>query len=416
MLGGERRGHGISGQASDIPVWLAILGCTAFVALTLLNKATYKLPMIDWALGALVVAATALVILFRLRMPRSLAALLLASVAWLLPGLVLTPIYQLSGHHMAAVLFTMALWVLTGTLVYVVLAGRFAGRAVMIAATLWVLVNLAALLAYWAGVVTYEGNAFSGLFRNRNNFAMQTICVSALVVVFCRMTWWSRAILFLATFEIFASLSISGMIGQAIVLGYSAWLDAHPRRKLAVVLLALGLALITVTVDSPMKRRIDTFAAVVKSPELVRPTSSAFYRTWLYVSGVDLWLQRPWIGHGLDTARFYLRPPTERFESSEEGFYAHSNHLEILIGLGVVGWVLHYLPLIIALGMARRTNNSYAMVKMLVVLNIVLGLTVGTYIQFATIVLYCVALLLAMSEISVDRNRHRVRHITSSSA
>jgi len=361
----------------------------------LLNKAVVKPPMFEWLLAAFATASVVFVLSARLMLPKLLVLVTSAGIGWLVPGLLLTTQYEHSAHHLGTTVFAMALWALTAVVFAVAMRPAWRANVALLAGVCWIGVNFALLVAYLVGFLEYEARVFSGLFANRNNFAMQTVCVSALLVTFCRMNVLTRTLLALATAQILFSLSISGLVGQTIVLGYGAWLRASLSGK-AVVIAVLSTVLAGVYItDNPLGQRVQSFVHVFTAPELVRPNSSAFYRSWLYVEGVSLWRERPVIGHGLDTARFHLLPPTERFEEAEMGFNPHSTHLELLIGIGIVGYVAHYMPLLFALLLANKRSSYYPKLKRLLWLYFILGLTVITYLQVSMILIYLLCIHLS---------------------
>lgn len=58
---------------------------------------------------------------------------------------------------------------------------------------------------------------------------------------------------------------------------------------------------------------------------------------WIYVQmGLGQWLQRPFLGHGLDTFKYYNQQVTGAFH------YAHNNYVEMLYDFGLVGFILYY--------------------------------------------------------------------------
>lgn len=58
---------------------------------------------------------------------------------------------------------------------------------------------------------------------------------------------------------------------------------------------------------------------------------------WIYVRmGLEGWLQKPILGHGLDTFKYHNQQLTGAFH------YAHNNFVEMLYDFGLVGFILYY--------------------------------------------------------------------------
>lgn len=64
--------------------------------------------------------------------------------------------------------------------------------------------------------------------------------------------------------------------------------------------------------------------------------SSDKLRQQLIKIGIEGWMQKPVLGHGLDTYKFYNQRITGHF------YYAHNNYVELLYDLGIIGLVLYY--------------------------------------------------------------------------
>ena len=80
---------------------------------------------------------------------------------------------------------------------------------------------------------------------------------------------------------------------------------------------------------------------------------STLARMKLNEIGVDLFNSKPLFGYGIDNAKIY---GNAYFHTTE--YYLHNNFLEILANLGLVGFVIYYLPYIIILYRLVRYWNS----------------------------------------------------------
>lgn len=380
-----------------MPKWLSVLGAVSLIFLFLSNKAVHKIPHLDWGLAAVVSAGLSLVILRTLRLHVGIARVLILPLLWLLVALSTTPIYEHVNHHLHNTLFTITLTVMASSLVLTAFSVRNPGRIVFFLSALWIVANLFMLIGYLAGFVEYQ-KYFSGFFENRNSFSIQTVVAVALLITFCRPSFKVKLLVLTAFFEVLVSLSITGFISFVFVAAYSVW--KHYRSTIRVALtfaIVLGIAAL-LAFPNPFSRRVYGYAQIFIAPEKVRPGStpgaSTFYRSWLFITGIKQFAERPLLGHGVDTARFYLIPPTKRYEARDRGPYAHSNYVEILVDAGAIGCVLHYLPLIWAMWHCRISHPYRFQVRMFGYLYLLLGLTAVTYRQFSTIFLYVLVIFL----------------------
>lgn len=71
----------------------------------------------------------------------------------------------------------------------------------------------------------------------------------------------------------------------------------------------------------------------------VEKYSSTWYRMTMYHNGINAFVKQPFLGYGMSNASLY-----NVFEYVyQSGVYLHSNYLELLVDLGIVGTVLYYL-------------------------------------------------------------------------
>lgn len=85
--------------------------------------------------------------------------------------------------------------------------------------------------------------------------------------------------------------------------------------------------------------------------------------------GLKKWLDRPLLGYGVDTFKYYNQVATGHF------YYAHNNYVELLYDLGLVGFLLYYgymLKLWRSLRKSRNRNSEYKMLGMGLILQLLI--------------------------------------------
>ena len=83
--------------------------------------------------------------------------------------------------------------------------------------------------------------------------------------------------------------------------------------------------------------------------------------------GLEKWLERPVLGYGVDTFKYYNKIATGHF------YYAHNNYVELLYDLGLVGFVLYYgyiFKLWYSLRKSKNRNSEYKMLGMGLILEL----------------------------------------------
>lgn len=112
--------------------------------------------------------------------------------------------------------------------------------------------------------------------------------------------------------------------------------------------------------------------------------SSLEKRSFMIISGLEWFLNRPWLGYGIDSFRALFGNLT--------GWevYAHNNFIELLVDTGIVGLLLYYsLTVYIIVGLWKptfREKDTLALVLILyTMLSTVLDYAMVSYVQEATI-------------------------------
>ena len=87
--------------------------------------------------------------------------------------------------------------------------------------------------------------------------------------------------------------------------------------------------------------------------------SSDNLRMTLVEIGLKQWMNKPIVGYGIDTYKYYNRAVTGHF------YYAHNNYVELLYDLGIIGFILYYSCIVKILYRCKKTINICREYKLL---------------------------------------------------
>jgi O-antigen ligase len=206
-----------------------------------------------------------------------------------------------------------------------------------------------------------------------------------------------------------ASLSLKGVLFFLFVVLFPLTLQVRLRRKLLVAAVG-GLLCVGAYMAVPtMPMRLQRFAMVFTSPDELRPTESAFLRSWLIVEGLNVSMRNPAFGVGVDNARFVLIPAGGKWATSDLGIGSHSNYIEMLLNAGIIGWLLHYLPLLYIYARINGRHPYYRATTTLTALYLLLGIAMVQYNVFVTVLLYSLIIFLYLYYRDVPQRSYDAR-------
>lgn len=364
--------------------WVAESAVLVFSLLYLFNKAVVPVGGLHW-LATGVFCALALVRLARGR-ERSLILLLSACLAWHCFALLAGPWALVSTNHYDFAAKSAVLFLASALLVYYWDESRIWALALTWLLVTWLCVGGSIWVARVLGLYV-EGEFYSGFFKNRNDYAIATVILYCLYLRLVPSRTLAKALFAGPVLGlVYATGSLTGLLAFIFVFaGYLFMAVAPARRWQLVLLIVLGCALIFAA--SPgLQKKAGRVSAALFHPEQIKPDSSYAVRLFLYREGLTKFAEQPWAGYGVDNSRFLLFPPGERYS---RGLYAHSNFIETLVNTGLLGFALHYLPL---LWVVCSRGGRGAPARTFALLYLLLSLTAVTYSSFAPAFLYAAAL------------------------
>jgi O-antigen ligase len=169
------------------------------------------------------------------------------------------------------------------------------------------------------------------------------------------------------------------VVGGCVVLGvylYRSWFakDGSFARLLLISAAALPVV-VTSIITSEFWYRIDRAATALGGD--IASDNSLRERLWMIQRGVELWADRPIIGHGMQA--FSSAAEADHVFASSIGGYAHNNYIELLVATGLLGLLIYVSIYVYWLGklyflrhslMRRELFGPYAIVVAVVVITI----------------------------------------------
>ena len=184
------------------------------------------------------------------------------------------------------------------------------------------------------------------------------------------------------------------------------------RLKPRTIILLVGIAVLTVVLLSNELLSI-TFVSRIKD-SINGENASDKERLGLIQIGLEFFTDRPLFGHGLETFHFLM---------GWESGYSHNTFVEILVGLGSVGFILFHIYIVISAVLFRKAkkNKVLKLGVSLLIVYVFCEFVIVTYISFHLMLLLWLSFSIAsdvQETISTDRSGIRElpqRHSNSSS-
>jgi len=374
-----------------------IAGCI-FCISVVFNRSVFKVFYFDWVLGSfLVCLMIAFILKRRTILPKDEWMVIILPLMWIGYAILLTPFTYDIAHHRNALAQTsiitlIALFAVLALFPYRKLSVYFVRTAVLA----WTIINGIVLIFYLLGYYIPEGVVFSGVCKNRNDYAAQSVILLALFVYFAKPDRTVRLIVVSANFiMIAASLSVTGFLFSFFVFFYPIFARVSIIKKIFVILFALicfvGAALIFPQVQARLLR----FSMVFTNMDSMSQSDSGYLRAWYLIKGIPILLAHP-LGIGVDNGRQIL-PLPPLFAASvgySTGIYSHNNWLEMGFNVGFPGFILFYSPLVHIFLKIKKNHPYYEFSKMFILLYIFMGVSCVQYSTFIFLLQYILIIFL----------------------
>lgn len=197
----------------------------------------------------------------------------------------------------------------------------------------------------------YKRDQFSGIYNNRNVLGVVGVLFLCVWVVYqygkVTSGFWYLVQIPMVVLVV-ASSSVKGMIGVVLVyllFFITTWRLKITYFRLAIVFVSVVVILMSGVADNSLERLYGHLSIFTNNAER---SGSSLEREWLVENGFKLFLDNSLTGVGIHNSQFYLYSP---FRESYGGCgfpcggtYTHNNYLEILVSIGVFGFLLYYIP------------------------------------------------------------------------
>jgi O-antigen ligase len=315
---------------------------------------------------------------------------------WFAIGLMVSPFaYDLHEHLKVLVISTFYMCTSVFIAEYLIKSRINIKKYTFVMLFTWTAINLVLLGSFFLEIYEPEKHDFSGVFHDRNVFSITTLIVVAFAASHVDRTS-RRVCLYVLYFcvtvcfaMIVISKSITGILGIFVLVflycqRYSAW-----TRVFALVALCSILA-ITLLTENPISIRASRFAmAIMGDIESLNTNESAYLRLYLIKNGLDLIMQNPWFGVGLNNAKEFVVWPDRGY-----GSFLHNTYLDIFTSGGLPLLLVYYCPIVYSFTSLVRNRkqvkryldeNSYHLWKLAfscISLKLFCDLTWTTYFEY----------------------------------
>ncbi len=371
-----------------------------FIALTAILF-TYgikgKLFYINWISGFSIIAVGSLYYCLKTTVPKQVILSFMLMSSWLAYELFVTP-FAINPHIHFKYLCVTLFYITASVLIVNSLTSGEAiyAHTIFWSNFVWVIINFLFFIIYLAGLVEYA-STFSGIFHNRNQFAVvSTVLFTLLIFSYSSFYSSSKKLIFFVLIThillIISSLSLKGFIGLIIVLGVIASSKLNLLRKILVFLLLLTTILVVLRTDNMLEQRLSRVYLTVDNPEELNIGESTFTRAWLITESFKIFLQHPLTGIGLNNSHLLLIPPFKlylfdlNYIQEVSGAYSHCNYTEMLLNGGILAFLLYYGPIFWLLGKSlteeKLPKNQKDFILTLCLYKLFLDVAMVSYFDF----------------------------------
>ena len=386
----------VRGKNNWVPRHIGLFASVAFALLIIFNKSEFKIRFLDWGAGALVLVLVTFFFLTRGRVAKKELLVIAVPLLWMLYASLGTPFAFNAGHHISALAQVFILTLIASFIVISVFTDeRLASKTTLATAVIWTAISFGLFIAWYMGYLAYEKKDFSGLFGNRNAFAIQSVIIIAMMSAFVKGKKYIKIGITAVTFiMIVFSLSIKGFFFFFFVLFFPYFLHGSFQKKNAIILLGCFVITSAWAIMPNIQERITRVTMVFTAPDELRQGESAFLRAWLMSEGFKTITEKPVFGTGVDNARYTLIPPLHKARGADEGLYSHNNYIEMGINAGIPGFILFYFPLAYIFFKTKKGHPHWTTLKTFLLLYLLMGMAMVQYNNFISIILYCLIIFL----------------------
>lgn len=211
------------------------------------------------------------------------------------------------------------------------------------------------------------GHRMGDLIGNQNTYGLVFANAALVALYYFFFNNEKRHILLAVLFIFFGLSSGSKKVVFLLILGlFFLILSKYGVRKLfktivySSVSLLLGWILIYLPIFSTILERLESYLSVTGN-------TSDNIRADLIRFGLELFIENPFLGYGLNNYHLF----------HWSGVYSHNNYIEVLVSLGVIGFIVYYLIFIKGLNTLIRKRKCLKPIHFLLIFSILSSFIFG---------------------------------------
>jgi len=223
-----------------------------------------------------------------------------------------------------------------------------------------------------------DGHSFASLYSNRNTYAFMALVYLAIVInlpQYIIYKFKTISILMLLLFILITSSS-KGILGIIIIFGLYI-LKKYSFKKIIFILplffIVMGALLFNFqnSTDRLMKKidAISNFDNNYREDNIGH--DSGKIRIFLAISAIDIFLEHPLFGVGVNNGQYYLPLPAS-MKNDISSLNSQNNITEMLLNVGLLGFLMFYIPLLYLLFKVIKLNLQQNEIKTMIISLIVL--------------------------------------------
>ncbi|WP_210366120.1 O-antigen ligase family protein [Bacillus sp. REN3] len=257
---------------------------------------------------------------------------------------------------------------------------------------IWLGANLVLLIFFLFGIIQYENGYFSGIFFNRNQFAVLTGSLSGMLFYFIndyqmKLKKWIMISVAFSVLMILVSSSLKGLFVIGLMLGLKFFLELTAKKKVLFISAITVVIIVLFFIDNPVMDRINRFMLAITEPHLLKTSESAFNRIWLMKESWGIIQENFLTGIGMNNSILYLYPPYLYFfnENPPIGTYSHNNYIEMFLNGGIFTVLFYYLPITYLFITSLKKIHEFSLMKLvftLISIKLVIDLAQVSYFDF----------------------------------
>lgn len=269
----------------------------------------------------------------------------------------------------------------------------------LVSSIIWVTVNTSNFILNKFNIIHSYSGSFSGIFINRNDFAVSSVVMLALLYIVLD-SFGSKKVQMIAKITIFMliglillSLSMKGVFGVIFIISSYRLLLSSNSIGNKILYIYFGLALVTLLyglgslLNSALFIRINLYVSSIFGDLDTYQNSNE--RISLINQAIEVIKNNMFSGVGMDNSRYYLY--VTYASGREVGKYSHNNFLEIMLNGGLFTFIFYYYYLvkifIISLFNLKK-KKVYGYIIMLLSLKLFFDGASVTYTNSSVIFLY----------------------------